>query len=85
MPQLPNVWTDPFETEISTTLRLDAACRFRKFQLPETLEAWKKLRPRIRKQFLNAIRLDCSFQHFTNTSVHLSDVRSFTFCKFEKD
>ena len=57
MPQLPNVWTDPFETEISTTLRLDAACRFRKFQLPETLEAWKKLRPRIRKQFLNAMKV----------------------------
>ena len=37
------------------------------------------------KQFFNAIRLNCSLQHFTHTGVHLRYVRGIAFCELEKD
>ena len=44
---LPNVWTEPFHREIIEELKVEAAKRFRKFQLPESAAEWRKQRPRI--------------------------------------
>lgn len=44
---LPNVWTEPFNREIINELKLEAAKRFRRFQLPQSAEEWKKKRRRL--------------------------------------
>ena len=44
---LPNVWTEPFNREIINELKLEAAKRFRRFQLPQSAEEWKKKRCRL--------------------------------------
>ena len=57
MPELPNVWNEPFQKELIDALRREASFRFRKHQLPETLEAWQKRRPVLRRKFLEAMKV----------------------------
>ncbi len=70
MPELPNVWNEPFQQELIDTLRLEASFRFRKHQLPETLEAWKKRRPVLRRKFLEAMKVTVDHQLPLEMSVH---------------
>ncbi len=58
MNTLPHVWSDPFTTEPVDQLRLEAAKRFRLYSLPETLDGWKKIRPAIRRKFLEAMKVE---------------------------
>ena len=37
------------------------------------------------KQFLYTIRLNCTFKKFTDTGIHLRNVRGITLCEFEKN
>lgn len=55
--ELPNVWNESLEHELIDGLKLEAAFRFRKHQLPETLEGWKKRRPVLRRKFLEAMKV----------------------------
>ena len=54
---LPKVWNQPFPESVSEPLKLESKKRFRKFQLPETKEAWDELRPQLYKKIADAIRL----------------------------
>lgn len=54
---LPKVWNQPFPESVSEPLKLESKKRFRRFQLPETKEAWDKLRPQLYKKIADAIRL----------------------------
>lgn len=51
--KLPDVWREAFTDHIPSMLRLEAAKAFRKNQLPDTFECWKKKKEGLRKRLWN--------------------------------
>ncbi len=65
----PNVWTEPFDREIVDELKIEAAKRFRRFQLPQSAREWAKkrkevlgkLKARLNINVDHALDLDCRY------------------------
>ncbi len=56
-----NVWTEPFADEIIAELKLEAAKRFRRLQLPADAAAWRKQRPELQEKL--SARLNLQIDH----------------------
>ncbi len=66
-----NIWTEAMSGEdVQGELRIEAGKRFHRFQLPETVEEWETMRPRIISQIKQAIR----FKYYPNCAL---DVREY--------
>ena len=57
MKTLPKVWNQQFPESVLQPIQFEAAKRFRKFQLPTTLEEWEKVRPELYRKVAEAMRL----------------------------
>ena len=53
-----NVWTEPFSTEIIAQLKLDAAIRFRQYQLPESAKEWQLKRTTLLSKLKSKLHIE---------------------------
>ena len=54
---LPKVWNQQFPESVLQPIQFEAAKRYRKYQLPTTLEEWEKIRPELYRKAADAMRL----------------------------
>ncbi len=54
---LPNVWTETFDRELIDELKLEAAKRFRRHQLPQSAEEWRAKRKPLLESLKKALNL----------------------------